>query len=91
MSSLRHFKAPVRLGERRRYNTIRRVGRLVRGVHPGALVVVAGLAAMAYLLRPGMRYGGHVTRLADRVGNWRDSGCKGSETGRCATVCSCPR
>jgi hypothetical protein len=51
MSSLRHFKAPVRLGERRRYNTIRRVGRLVRGVHPGALVVVAGLAAMAYLLQ----------------------------------------
>ena len=46
MSFMRHFTARARLSERRRYRVLRRVSALPIG----AVVVVAALAAMGFLL-----------------------------------------
>ena len=51
MRSLRHFNARLRWSHRWRYGALRWVGgRTGARVHPGALVVVASLLGLVYLL-----------------------------------------
>ena len=49
MSSLRHYTARVRWSQRPQYVVLRRLWRLVRGVHPGAVVAI-GLIALVLLM-----------------------------------------